>query len=214
MAGEVLSTGLKLIKQPKVERKIPFDLYNYGEFVNSDGLYIADSSTLTNFRLNYPMMISRNFSPTIDDEIEIVFTVSSKMNTGTNKTIFGCVSDFFDNLSLELGQRTDISTIQSIWLGIPTNGTTWAKSIGFDLTCSADKFYEARVHHKDGIFTLSITDDEGFKTKSVEAQNFNIVDSRLQLGGIARSEPHAFYGTIDLTKSYITINDELFWGTK
>ena len=176
-----------------------------GYLVDGDG-YVRNFSSSVYIGINKPFKYTQSF------EIVINFVIDS-LPTRPN-VLFGSSYNFYKAPSLELQNN-------AIWAGLSYTGTTWDNSIRIsDFEFEINKDYYLKYSHNvtskilklelsyDGVtwITLSeLTDVSiGYQGESNEY---------LEIGGVAQSSAHYFScGKINLFRSYILTDDELFWG--
>ena len=178
-----------------------------GYLVDGDG-YVRNFSSSAYIGINKPFKYTQSF------EIVINFIIDS-LPTRSN-VLFGSSYNFYKAPSLELQNN-------AIWAGLSYTGTTWDNSIRIsDFEFEINKNYYLKYSHNvtskilklelsyDGVtwITLSeLTDGSiGYQGGSNEY---------LEIGGVAQSANHYFScGKINLFRSYILTDDELFWGVQ
>ena len=182
-----------------------------GYLVDGDG-YVRNFSSSTYIGINKPFKYTQSFEIVINF---IMDSLPTRSNVLFGSSV-GSSSGFYKAPSLEIQSN-------AIWAGLSYTGTKWDKSIAIsDFAFEINKDYYLKYSHNvtskilklelsyDGItwITLSeLTDGSiGYQGKSNEY---------LEIGGVAQSLNHYFScGKINLFRSYILTDDELFWGVQ
>ena len=181
-----------------------------GYLVDGDGYVGNITSGDIYIGINKPFKYTQSF------EIVINFVIDS-LPTRSN-VLFGSsvYSGFFKAPSFELQSN-------SIWAGLSYTGTTWDKSIAIsDFAFEINKDYYLKYSHNvtSQILKLEISYDGETWTPLSELTNVSIgyqggSNEYLEIGGVAQSSNHYFRcGKINLFRSYILTDDELFWGVQ
>ena len=183
-----------------------------GYLVDGDGYVSNITSGSIYIGINKPFKYTQSF------EIVINFVIDS-LPTRSNVLFGSCVdssSGFFKAPSFELQSN-------SIWAGLSYTGTTWDKSIAIsDFAFEINKDYYLKYSHNvtSQILKLEISYDGVTWTTLSELTDVSIgyqggSNEYLEIGGVAQSSAHYFScGKINLFRSYILTDDELFWGVK
>ena len=196
-----------------VNGKIFKNFFPYSTYVDRDN--IDSNFVLRNYcTAANPIILfgGSNFQLAENDTFDIQFCVSRPSFSTNYSSVFGSMSYWYDNISMDFGQVT--GTIKKLFVGIPrsTSPNTWTDPIIIDdIKVSENIFYKIKVVCNDTNITLSITDDESTKSVSTNKNNLN-ADSILQLMGLNRNESKKFNGLIDLKSTYIKKNGYLVWG--
>ena len=178
-----------------------------GYLVDGDG-YVRNFSSSIYIGINKPFKYTQSF------EIVINFVIDS-LPTRSN-VLFGSSYDFYKAPSLELQNN-------AIWAGLSYTGTTWDNSIRIsDFKFEINKDYYLKYSHNvtSQILKLEISYDGVAWTTLSELTDVSIgyqggSNEYLEIGGVAQSARHYFScGKINLFRSYILTDDELFWGVK
>ena len=176
-----------------------------GYLVDGDG-YVSNFSSSVYIGINKPFKYTQSF------EIVINFVIDS-LPTRSN-VLFGSSYNFYKAPSLELQNN-------AIWAGLSYTGTAWDKSIAIsDFAFEINKDYYLKYSHNvtSQILKLEISYDGVTWTTLSELTDVSIgyqggSNEYLEIGGIAQSARHYFScGKINLFRSYILTDDELFWG--
>jgi hypothetical protein len=148
-----------------------------------------------------------------NDTFEIQFTVRKPSFSGSHNTVFGSVSSFYNNISLDFGNLNngEIST----FFGVPrsTSPNSWTNSLVIhNLSLTTNKWYTIKAVADENEVNLYIEDDDGLKAANPQNKNDLLANSTLQLLGINRYSQNKFNGEIDLKNSFIKKNGTLIWG--
>lgn len=182
-----------------------------GYLVDGDG-YVRNFSSSAYIGINKPFKYTQSF------EIVINFIMDS-LPTRSNALFGSSVnspSGFYKAPSFELGSNV-------IWAGLSYTGTTWDKNIAIsDFAFEINKDYYLKYSHNvtSQILKLEISYDGVTWTTLSELTDVSIgyqgkSNEYLEIGGVAQSSAHYFScGKINLFRSYILTDDELFWGVK
>ena len=179
-----------------------------GYLVDGDGYVSNITSENIYIGINKPFKYTQSF------EIVINFVIDS-LPTRSN-VLFGSSYNFYKAPSFELQSN-------SIWAGLSYTGTTWDKSIAIsDFAFEINKDYYLKYSHNvtSQILKLEISYDGVTWTTLSELTDVSIgyqggSNEYLEIGGVAQSSNHYFScGKINLFRSYILTDDELFWGAK
>ena len=177
-----------------------------GYLVDGDG-YVRNFSSSAYIGINKPFKYTQSF------EIVINFIMDS-LPTRSN-VLFGSSYNYYKAPSFEIQSN-------AIWAGLSYTGTTWDKSIAIsDFVFEINKDYYLKYSHNvtSKILKLEISYDGKTWTTLSELTNVSIgyqgkSNEYLEIGGVAQSSNHYFRcGKINLFRSYILIDDELFWGS-
>ena len=183
-----------------------------GYLVDGDGYVSNITSGSIYVGINKPFKYTQSF------EIVINFVIDS-LPTRSNVLFGSCVdssSGFFKAPSFELQSN-------SIWAGLSYTGTIWDKSIAIpNFAFEINKDYYLKYSHNvtSQILKLDISYDGVTWTTLSELTDVSIgyqggSNEYLEIGGVAQSSNHYFScGKINLFRSYILTDDELFWGAK
>lgn len=178
-----------------------------GYLVDGDG-YVRNFSSSAYIGINKPFKYAQSF------EIVINFIMDS-LPTRSN-VLFGSSYNYYKAPSFEIQSN-------AIWAGLSYTGTTWDKSIAIsDFAFEINKDYYLKYSHNvtSKILKLEISHDGVTWTTLSELTNVSIgyqgkSNEYLEIGGVAQSSNHYFRcGKINLFRSYILIDDELFWGVQ
>ena len=178
-----------------------------GYLVDGDG-YVRNFSSSVYIGINKPFKYTQSF------EIVINFVINS-LPTRAN-VLFGSSYNFYKAPSLELQNN-------AIWAGLSYTGTTWDNSIrisNFEYEINKDYYLKYSHNVTSKILKLEISYDGVTWTTLSELTDVSIgyqgeSNEYLEIGGIAQSLAHYFScGKINLFRSYILTDDELFWGVK
>ena len=178
-----------------------------GYLVDGDG-YVRNFSSSVYIGINKPFKYTQSF------EIVINFVINS-LPTRSN-VLFGSSYNFYKAPSLELQNN-------AIWAGLSYAGTAWDNSIAIsDFEFEINKDYYLKYSHNvtSKILKLEISYDGVTWTTLSELTDVPIgyqgkSNEYLEIGGISESLDHCFRcGKINLFRSYILTDDELFWGVQ
>ena len=184
----------------------------------SDGYLVDSDGYVSNFYSNRYIGINKPFKYTQSFEIVINFVIDS-LPTRSNALFGSSVnspSGFYKAPSFELGSNV-------IWAGLSYTGTTWDKGIAIsDFAFEINKDYYLKYSHNvtSQILKLEISYDGETWTPLSELTDVFIgyqggSNEYLEIGGVAQSSNHYFRcGKINLFRSYILTDDELFWGVQ
>ena len=178
-----------------------------GYLVDGDG-YVRNFSSSAYIGINKPFKYTQSF------EIVINFVIDS-LPTRSN-VLFGSSYNFYKAPSPELQNN-------AIWAGLSYTGTQWDNSITIsDFEFEINKDYYLKYSHNvtSKILKLEISYDGVTWTTLSELTDVSIgyqggSNEYLEIGGVAQSSNHYFScGKINLFRSYILTDDELFWGVQ
>lgn len=179
-----------------------------GYLVDGDGYVSNITSGNIYIGINKPFKYTQSF------EIVINFVIDS-LPTRSN-VLFGSSYNFYKAPSLELQNN-------AIWAGLSYAGTKWDNSIAIsDFEFEINKDYYLKYSHNitSQILKLEISYDGVTWTTLSELTDVSIgyqgkSNEYLEIGGISKSLDHCFRcGKINLFRSYILTDDELFWGVQ
>ena len=181
-----------------------------GYLVDGDGYVSNITSENIYIGINKPFKYTQSF------EIVINFVIDS-LPTRSN-VLFGCsvYSGFFKAPSFEIQSN-------AIWAGLSYTGTQWDNNIEIsDFEYEINKDYYLKYSHNvtSKILKLEISYDGVTWATLSELTDVSIgyqggSNEYLEIGGVAQSANHYFScGKINLFRSYILTDDELFWGVK
>ena len=166
----------------------PFSMYSY---IAIDKLFIYEKSfeIMFNFKLD---------------------SVPNRANVMIGSSIY---NSFYRCPSMEL-------QASKIWCGLSYDGNSWNKNVSASITWEVNREYYVKYSYNNDskILKLELSYDgknwETLSTTEDVEMGYQCVSTEyLELGGIAQSSNHNFgCGKINLFKSYIKLDDELFWG--
>ena len=152
---------------------------------------------------------------TYEKSFEIMFNFKlDSVPTTSNAMIGSSIRDeFYKCPTIEL-------QASKIWCAVSYDGYSWKKTVSSNITWEPNREYYVRYSYNNNSKTLKLElsyDGNNWETLSttedVEIGYQCVGTEYLELGGIAQSGRHEFNcGKINLFKSYIKIDDELFWG--
>ena len=180
-----------------------------GYLVDGDG-YVRNFSSSVYIGINKPLKYTQSF------EIVINFIIDS-LPTRSN-VLFGSSAyyNFYKAPSFELQSNR-------IWAGLSYTGTQWDKNIeipNFEYEINKDYYLKYSHNVTSQILKLEISYDGVTWATLSELTDVSIgyqgeSNEYLEIGGIAQSTNHYFScGKINLFRSYILTDDELFWGVQ
>lgn len=205
----ILSIWLE--KEEEHQKNMIFD--NWEHVSGSDGYNFDKDGWTGPFTANNYIGINKLFTYTKSFEIMINFILDSIPNR-TN-VLIGCsaYNVYTKSPSVEL-QPT------KIWAGLSYTGTTWDKSVNANIEWEINKEYYIKYSYNadSKILKLEMSRDgitwEALASATDIEIGYQCINSEyFELGGIARSGAHNFScGKINLFKSYIKLDNKLFWG--
>ena len=140
-------------------------------------------------------------------EINIRFKVSSYLQR--SQVLCGNTANFYRQPSIEVGAAGNL------WCGISSNGSSWTYSLSLDGSVPTNTWCEVNLKYDGSLATLKRTIGETVASTDISVSSVYNTISSYELGGIANSGNHcATNVTIDLTKTYIKINNSLVWGVQ
>lgn len=181
-----------------------------GYLVDGNGYVSNITSENVYIGINKPFKYTQSF------EIVINFVIDSLPTAERNQVLFGSSVWYYKAPSIEL-------QLNRIWTGLSYAGTTWDNSITIsDFEFEINKDYYLKYSHNvtSKILKLEISYDGVTWTTLSELADVSIgyqcgSEEYLEIGGVAQSASHYFScGKINLFRSYILTDDELFWGVK
>lgn len=198
MAGEVLSTGLKLIKQPNVVRR-KFSLSRIPNL--SEGRY-------TDF------LGTNNFATTLDSfalgtnyEIQIRY----KLLEFPNYNAIFAVRNNDNNKHIGIQFQNHSSHPMAVWIGIANTGNNGWLSFYTDSVVPQDNDYHVLNVKRQDNQLIAMIDDVvvidvtlNGATSGVDEYNYSF--------GTNYSLSYDFAGSIDWDRTYIKVNNELMFG--
>lgn len=183
--------------------------YTYG----GSGMKIEDM-VASNFSEYSAIFLNEAFLPGDSQwEIGVKFTWPLTISKYANVLFGSWRNGFFACPTLEIGSNRDLMKVVA---AVPDGSSAW-NHIGN---------YEAQITPGENCWTRFRFDGEKYIVSlSTDGQTFEDViqidygvmyqdatNSKLQFGGINRSNNHYFEGGIDLKETYIKIGDEIWWG--
>ena len=206
--------GVWLEREERAKGSMNFD--KWGHTSGTQRYTIDNNGWVSNFynSLSY-VGVAKSFAYTKSFEIMMNFILDTL--PARSNVLFGSSisNNFYLAPTLEVQHN-------AAWAGLSYNGTRWDKNISYNITWETNKEYYLKYSFDvlsktlklelsyDGINWNKIamaTDVEiGYQGKDTEY---------LEIGGIAQSSDHYFVcGKINIFKSYIKTDDELFWGVQ
>ena len=206
--------GVWLEREERAKGSMNFD--KWGHTSGTQRYTIDNNGWVSNFynSLSY-VGVAKSFAYTKSFEIMMNFILDT-LPVRSNVLFGSSISNnFYLAPTLEVQHN-------AVWAGLSYNGTSWDKNISYNITWETNKEYYLKYSFDilsktlklelsyDGINWNKIamtTDVEiGYQGKDTEY---------LEIGGIAQSSYHYFVcGKINIFKSYIKIDNELFWGVQ
>lgn len=184
----------------------------------TSGYLVDGDGNVSNFSSSVYIGINKPFKYTQSFEIVINFVIDS-LPTRSN-VLFGSIikslSGFYKAPSFELQSNR-------IWAGLSYTGTQWDKNIeipNFEYEINKDYYLKYSHNVISKILKLEISYDGKTWTTLSELTDVSIgyqgkSNEYLEIGGVAQSANHYFScGKINLFRSYILTDDELFWGVQ
>lgn len=140
-------------------------------------------------------------------EINIRFKVSSYLQR--SQVLCGNTANFYRQPSIEVGSAGNL------WCGISSNGSSWTYSLALGDSVPTNTWCEVNLKYDGSLATLKLKIGETVASTDISVSSVYNTISSYELGGIANSGNHcATNVTIDLTKTYIKINNSLVWGVQ
>ena len=189
----------------------PLDIHTSNPIFNNALVY---NSGAAEYSLPYTVPIT--FSPTNDDDFEIVLKFMKPSSyTSNNRCLIGG-SSYYKSISIELGSNVSNSFV---WCGIPQNGTQWQNYLTIpssSISLSANTWYFAKLTKVSDTITLSILNDSGTVLATVSGTGYNLYSGqcKLTLGNCNYASDLKWNGYIDFKESYIKLNDSVLWGVQ
>lgn len=186
--------------------------YTYG----GSGMKI-ENMVASNFNANSAIFLQEAFLPG-DSPWEIGVKFTWPANTSKTKSLFGSWDGgFFYCPAVEIYYGGSTEHTRKIGVYIP-NGNTSTWVIKGDYIANAVTGDDCWIRLKfDGGKYIASLSTNGQEFEDVIQINYgvmyqNATKSKLQFGGINRSNAHYFEGSIDLKETYIKIGGEIWWG--
>lgn len=141
-------------------------------------------------------------------EINIRFKISAFISRA--QTLCGNTSSFYRQPSIEVGGSGNL------WCGISSNGSSWTYTMYYPNTVPENTWCVVNLKYDGSVATLKLTTGETvLVSANISVASVYNTTSPYCLGGIANSgSNNAVNATIDLTKTYIKINNSLVWGVE
>ena len=140
-------------------------------------------------------------------ELNIRFKVSAY--TSKSQVLCGNTANFYRQPSIEVGPTG------TLWCGISSDGSSWTYSLQHENSVPTNTWCEANLKYDGSSAVLKLTIGETVLSTDVSVSSVYNTTSSYALGGLANSNNHcATNVTIDLTKTYIKINNSLIWGVE
>lgn len=182
----------------------------------NNGYIIEGDGWVSNFYNSYSYIgIFKSFAYTKSFEIMMNFILNT-LPTRSN-ALFGSntLNNFYLAPTLEVQQN-------AVWAGLSYNAEKWDKNISYNISWETNKEYYLKysfdVLSKTLKLELSydgINWSEIAMTTDVESGYQGKDTEYLEIGGVAQSLNHYFVcGKINIFKSYIKTDNELFWGVQ
>ena len=206
--------GVWLEREGSAKSGMNFD--KWGHTSGSNRYTIDNSGWVSNFYNSSSYIgIAKSFTYTQSFEIMMNFILVT-LPTRSN-VLFGSSisSNFFLAPTLEVQQN-------AAWAGLSYNGTGWDKNISYNITWETNKEYYLKYSFdvSSKILKLELSYDginwnEIATTTDVEIGYQGKDTEHVEIGGVAQSSNHYFdCGKINIFKSYIKTDNELFWGVQ
>ena len=183
-----------------------------GYLIDGDGYVSNITSGNIYIGINKPFKYTQSFEIVINFVIDSLPTRSQALFGSS----VGSSSGFYKAPSFELQPN-------SIWAGLSYTGTKWDKGITIsDFAFEINKDYYLKYSHNvtSQILKLEISYDGKTCITLSELTDVSIgyqgeSNEYLEIGGVAQSLNHYFScGKINIFRSYILTDDELFWGVR
>ncbi len=146
-------------------------------------------------------------------EIGVKFTWPETLSKYANVIFGSWYCGFFDCPTLEIGSNRDLMRVVA---AVPDGSSAWNHMGNYEAKVTPGANYWTRFKFDGNKYLVSL---------SADGQNFediiqidygvmyqNATNSKLQFGGINRSDNHYFEGSIDLNETYIKIGSQTWWG--
>lgn len=204
------------ISSGSVVKNMSFDKWEHRSGTMPDYGYTIDKDGWAGpFSSHSYIAIDKLFTYEKSFEIMLNFKLDSIPSSSKSSTMIGSsvYDSFYRCPSIEL-------QASKIWCGLTYDGYSWNKTMSASITWEVNREYYVKYSYNNDskILKLELSYDgnnwETLSTTSDVEIGYQCVDTQyLELGGIAQSSRHNFdCGKINLFKSYIKLDDVLFWG--
>ena len=181
-----------------------------GYLVDGDGYVSNITSGSVYIGINKPFKYTQSFEIVVNF---VINTLPTRSNALFGSSVY---YDFYKAPSFELQSN-------KIWAGLSYTGTQWDKNIeipNFEYEINKDYYLKYSHNVTSQILKLEISYDGITWTTLSELTDVSIgyqceSNEYVEIGGVAQSSGHCFScGKINILRSYILTDDELFWGVK
>lgn len=190
----------------KFKNFFPLNLNTSYDGISSDIIYNGNM-----FNYYNPLLINADFRVDLSDSFEIAVTFKKSQYTSIGRCLFGCLSSYFNNFTLEYNG-------EFFFVGIPYTGYDWTMQFSLTVSLTTDKWYTAILKQSSGTLYLECYDENNILVASTTKSDYSLISkssfTKMQLGGANRSSTIHWNGLIDLKKTYIKLNGQTLWGVE
>lgn len=141
-----------------------------------------------------------------------IFVTFKWVSVGIVNTLCGSATSgkYYYTPSIELQEST-------VWAGFSTNGSSWANTIGFNISWQADLWYTLKYEWDGSTFTLTVNDGSQDYTSSVAQTTGHYHNASQLMVFFNVAQRTSKWGDdiiLDLYNTYIKSNGTMVWGHK
>lgn len=188
-----------------VKKLSPFYTYDGGGMKVDDGV-------VSNLSGKSAIFLGDAFLPgNASWEIKIKFILQEQINHAN--VLFGSfLRGYFDCPNIEISEDR-----KTIYANIPDGDTSkWNISVGYNMDVLTGVWYYLKFRFDGEKYIVSLSEDGQAFDDIIQINHGvmyqNTQYSKIQFGGINRSDYRFLQGSIDLNETYIKIGDEVWWG--
>lgn len=146
-------------------------------------------------------------------EIEVKFTWPETLSKYANVLFGSWDSSFYYCPTLEIGSNRNLMKVVA---AVPDGTSAWNHTGDYIAAAVPGETYWTKFKFDGEKYVVSLSAD-GQTFEDIIRIDYGVMyqadsASKLQFGGINRSNNHYFEGSIDLKETYIKIGDEIWWG--
>lgn len=187
----------------------PYTFYTY----SGSGMKL-ENMVASNFSANSAVFLSEPFLPgDATWEIGVKFTWPEKLSKYANVLFGSWNNDFYKCPTLEVGSNRDLMKVVA---AVPDGSSAWNHIGNYEAQVTPGESYWTIFRFDGEKYVVSLSED-GQAFEDIIQIDYGVMyqdatNSKLQFGGINRSNNHYFEGSIDLKETYIKIGDQTWLG--
>ncbi len=180
---------------------------------NGSGMKV-ENMVASNFAEKSAIFLSEAFIPgDATWEIGVKFTWPRTISKYANVLFGSWYSTYYGCPTLEIGSNRDIMKVVA---AVPDGSSAWNHLGNYEAQATPGENYWTTFRFDGEKYVVSLSED-GQTFEDIIQIDYGVMYqsdtiSKLQFGGINRSNNHYFEGSIDLKETYIKIGEQVWWG--